>query len=227
MRIVLLSDTHEQHREIAVPEGDLLVHAGDFTHRGDLEAIEEFDAWLGEQPHAHKVVIAGNHDRTFETTPEKAREKIRHATYLQDSGVTIGGVKIWGSPWQPWFLDWAFNLPRGAALRSKWDQIPADTDLLVTHGPPLGKLDHVKRGEDVGCEELAARLTELHVKLHVFGHIHEGYGVASANGVTYVNASNCDARYRANQAPIVVDWEDGRVRVAVEPATSARAKRGG
>lgn len=222
MRIVLLSDTHERHREIEVPDGDLLIHAGDFTNRGEFEAIEDFDAWLGELPHGKKLVIAGNHDITFETKPEEARRRITHATYLQDARVEIGGIKIWGSPWQPWFLDWAFNLRRGQALRAVWSRIPRDTDLLVTHGPPLGRLDRVPRGEDVGCEELAARLTELRVKMHVFGHIHEGYGVERAPGIMFVNASNCDAGYDATQAPIVVDWNGGEVTVVGPKRIAAR-----
>src|SRR6185503_8511517 len=99
---VCLSDTHDLHDRIAVPEGDLLLHAGDATMHGARGQIADFDAWLGTLPHPHKVVIAGNHDFLFERDPAAARRLVTNAVYLEDSGVTIGGLRIWGSPWQPW-----------------------------------------------------------------------------------------------------------------------------
>lgn len=205
MRVVCISDTHHQHRSLKVPDGDLLVCAGDFTRRGDRADVVAFDAWLGTLPHAHKVIIAGNHDFAFETDPAAARSWIQHATYLQDSGCVVDGLRVWGSPWQPRFFDWAFNLDRGAPLRAKWDLIPADTDVLITHGPPFGVLDRTHDGRRVGCEELAKAVARIRPKLHVFGHIHEDYGMVERDGVTYINASSCDLGYRPRQAPIVVD----------------------
>src|SRR5262245_5920777 len=131
MRIVCLSDTHDLHDRLLVPDGDLLLHAGDATMRGSLEQIEAFDQWLGTQPHRHKVVIAGNHDWGFQRTPAKARALIRHAVYLEDAATTIEGLRIWGSPWQPWFFDWAFNLQRGAEIAAKWALIPSGLDVLI------------------------------------------------------------------------------------------------
>lgn len=222
LRICLISDTHERHRELDVPDADLLIHAGDATMNGKLAAIADFDDWLGSLPHRSKCVIAGNHDRTLESKPEKARPLIRHATYLQDSGTTVGGLRIWGSPWQPEFMSWAFNLERGAPLREKWALIPADTDILVTHGPPLGHGDFVARGERVGCEQLALRLLELDVRLHVFGHIHEGYGVTHAGKTLFANASNCDLGYEATQPPILLEWKGrGAVPVVLEGGRAA------
>jgi predicted phosphohydrolase len=217
MRIVCLSDTHNRHAAIRVPEGDLLLHAGDATMHGTPEEIRAFDAWLGTLPHPHKVVIAGNHDWLFQREPEAARALITNAVYLEDSGATIGGLRLWGSPWQPWFLDWAFNLRRGRPLREKWDRVPPETDVLVTHGPPFGIRDRVRklfpgaiglalgRGESVGCEELLEAVGRLRPRLHLFGHIHEGYGTEQRDGTAFVNASSCDARYRAVNAPIVID----------------------
>ena len=205
MRVVCLSDTHHQHARLVVPEGDVLVCAGDFTRRGDRADVEAFDAWLGTLPHRHKIVIAGNHDFAFEREPAAARSWIRHATYLEDSGCEVEGLRVWGSPWQPRFFDWAFNLDRGAPLRAKWELVPADTDLLVTHGPPFGILDRTHDGRRVGCEELALAVARIRPKLHVFGHIHEDPGVVERDGTVYVNASSCDVRYRPVQPPIVVD----------------------
>jgi predicted phosphodiesterase len=205
MRIVCLSDTHNLHDRIRVPEGDLLVHAGDATMRGTAEEIAAFFDWLAGLPHRHKVVVAGNHDFLFEREPARARGLVHGATYLEDSAVEIEGLRIWGSPWQPWFYDWAFNLRRGAPLREKWDLIPQGTDVLVTHGPPHGVLDRVDQGELVGCADLREAVTRVRPTLHLFGHIHEGYGQERGEGTTFVNASICDRAYRPVNAPVVVD----------------------
>jgi hypothetical protein len=134
-----------------------------------------------------------------------ARALIQHATYLEDSEVVIEGLRIWGSPWQPAFFDWAFNLPRGPALRAKWQKIPTGVDILLTHGPPQGILDVVPRGDAVGCEELRAELSRIRPRLHVFGHIHHAYGQLEADGTRYVNAAICDEAYQATHPAIVVD----------------------
>ena len=204
MRIVCISDTHCRHDDVDLPDGDLLLHAGDATKRGTLDQIRDFDRWLGTLPHPHKVVIAGNHDFGFETDPT-ARALITNATYLQDEGIEIAGVSVWGSPWQPRFFDWAFNLDRGPDLAAVWAKIPDRTDVLLTHGPPRGILDRTFRGEDVGCDDLLEAAQRVKPKLHVFGHIHEAYGRLDRDGTTFVNASTCTLRYEATQAPIVVD----------------------
>ena len=205
MRIVCISDTHSLHDDVEVPDGDVLLHAGDFTRRGALEDVAAFDAWLAHLPHPHKIVVAGNHDFCFEDGPARARAHLTCATYLEDSGVQIGEHFVWGSPWQPRFFDWAFNLDRGEALARKWALIPDHTDILVTHGPPHGRLDTTVRGEDVGCEALAARVDVVRPALHVFGHIHEAYGVARTDATTFVNASVCTLRYAPTNAPFVID----------------------
>ena len=210
MRIVCISDTHGMHDSVVVPEGDVLIHAGDLTSRGTARQIRACGEWLAALPHRHKVVIAGNHDFLFESELARARELIESPglTYLHDSGVEIEGVHFWGSPWQPWFHDWAFNLERGEALVEVWAKIPSATDVLITHGPPFGVLDRVARGgHSVGCEALAERLQGLEVKLHVFGHIHEDYGVQlGADGRVAINASIATLSYTPTQAPVVVDW---------------------
>jgi Icc-related predicted phosphoesterase len=217
MRIVCLSDTHNLHGRIRVPDADLLIHAGDATMHGTPEELEAFDAWLAGLPHRHKVVVAGNHDFLFEQEPERARGILHSAVYLQDSGVEIEGLRLWGSPWQPWFFDWAFNLRRGRLLREKWDLIPDATDILITHGPPHGILDRVGgplprlmagvtgRLAHVGCEELRVAVFRLRPRLHVFGHIHECYGREDRDGIAFLNASNCSRAYKAANPPLVVE----------------------
>ena len=205
MRIVCLSDTHSLHDRIAVPEGDLLLHAGDATMRGTGAEVAAFLDWLADQPHRHKVLVAGNHDFLFEREPEAARARVRNAVYLEDAGLEIEGLRIWGSPWQPWFHDWAFNLHRGAPLRERWDRIPPGTDVLVTHGPPFGVFDRTDTGEQVGCADLLEAVGRIRPRLHMFGHIHEAYGRETRDGTTFVNASICDRAYRPVNPPVVVD----------------------
>lgn len=218
MRIVCMSDTHCLQHNFKVPEGDLIIHAGDFSSIGTDREVRKFAKWFRGLPHPHKVVIAGNHDRFFERQPEIARSYLEpDIIYLEDSGCEIGGLKFWGSPWQPEFERWAFNLPRnGVKLLEKWAMIPADTDVLITHGPPSGVLDQVRpritawgMPEDgsgpLGCEQLAARVACVRPKLHVFGHIHDGYGQITQDGTTFVNASVCDEDYRPMNRPIVVE----------------------
>jgi len=205
LRIVCLSDTHNRHAELVVPDGDVLLHAGDFTGRGTEREVATFGEFLARLPHAHKVVVAGNHDFLFESDPARARELLGEVTYLQDEGATIAGLSVWGSPWQPWFYDWAFNLPRGPALAERWSLVPEGTDVLVTHGPPKGILDRTSSGLEVGCEELLKARDRIRPRLHLFGHIHEAYGTA-AGAILSVNGCNCNLRYRARNPPVVVDW---------------------
>lgn len=212
MKIVCISDTHLQHN-FKVPDGDVLVHAGDGTRMGKHHEIWDWAGWMGGLPHKHKIAIAGNHDWGFQKDPFVSRELMqRHGiTYLQDSGVMIDGVKFWGSPWQPEFCGWAFNLSRFEGdLTRVWEQIPDDTNVLVTHGPPKNILDltgdKYHAAENVGCWDLRERVRKLKaLKLHVFGHIHTSYGQELADGVKFVNASTCDENYDPVNPPIVVD----------------------
>jgi len=212
-RIVCLSDTHNCNERIEVPDGDVLIHAGDATTVGTHEQIRRFSDWFASLPHPHKVFVAGNHDWLFEKDNDSARSLLDPAiVYLQDSAIEIDGLKIYGSPWQPRFFDWAFNLNRGQEMAEKWAMIPDDIDILITHGPPNGILDLVPRkgwDENTGCEELRKRVEKItkvgRLKLHVFGHIHCGYGVHDDSGVKFVNASTCDEQYDPTQPPIVID----------------------
>lgn len=206
MRIVCISDTHNRLDKMKIPPGDLLLHAGDLTGRGSLDELRRFDQLLATLPHRHKVIIAGNHDWGFQREPAAARELIQSAVYLQDSEVTIQGLRIYGSPWQPWFLDWAFNGARGGSLKPIWDRIPAGIDILITHGPPLGHGDQLARGGRAGCPELLDAIRRVRPRYHIFGHIHEAYGITQEGVTTCINASSCDLRYQPVQPPVVIDW---------------------
>jgi predicted phosphodiesterase len=209
MRLVCISDTHGLHRRMPeVPDGDVLIHAGDCLGQGTLANVEDLNDWLGTLPHRHKIVIAGNHDWAFKETPDLAVDALTNAIYLEDSGVIIDGVRFWGSPWTPTFMDWAFMLDRGQPLHNKWQQIPDNTDVLITHGPPKNVGDEVNLGfkcQNVGCVDLLHRLAQLHLKAHIFGHIHEGYGQYDHGEATLINASTCTPRYAPTNTPIVLD----------------------
>ena len=220
MRIVFISDTHDQHdRMLApIPDGDILIHAGDATMMGRINEIAAFGAWFRNLPHKHKVLVAGNHDWLFEKNPELAIQLLNNGilninrgddvVYLKDSGAEIAGLKIYGSPWQPTFYDWAFNLDRGEPIKAKWDLIPEGLDILITHGPPMGIHDQITPHmgtEHLGCEELMKAVERVKPKIHVFGHIHGGYGKTPYVYTTFVNASICNEAYKPVNEPIVID----------------------
>ncbi len=209
MRIVCISDTHGQHGNLTVPPGDLVLHAGDFTKRGTQLEVREFLHWFARLPHRHKVFIGGNHDFFLEKSPALFAEMIpANCHYLNDSGIEIEGIRIWGSPITPFFYDWAFNRHRGAEIRQHWDLISPATDLLITHGPAYGMLDQTFLGAHVGCEELRQTIQTVKPRLHLFGHIHEAYGQHLAGETLFVNASVVNLQYRLCNLPQIVEWDD-------------------
>jgi Icc-related predicted phosphoesterase len=215
MIITFISDTHTKHRycELDLPGGDLLIHAGDLMNSGhDENDVWEFLDWFDKQEqYKSHVFIAGNHDRFFENKPDETKNILReypYLTYLQDHTHTIDGVKIYGSPWQPEFYNWAFNLPRnGVELQENWSNIPNDTEILITHGPPWGHCDVTPYGNlNVGCELLRVRVDELKPKIHVFGHVHSGYGYYYNGHTHFINAAVLNERYNYENKPLTVDW---------------------
>jgi Icc-related predicted phosphoesterase len=239
MRLVFVSDTHlldfMRETPLVIPDGDVLVHCGDATMRGDYQEIALFATRFAAYPHKRKIFVPGNHDWEFQRAYERYRpgdedsfgdlSAVDWADVLIDRAVIIDGVKFYGSPWQPEFCNWAFNLPRGAALREKWDLIPDDTDVLVTHGPPMGVLDRVwtwKPGsgkmtgkpaysrrirEHVGCADLMAAVKRVNPKVHAFGHIHSDYGTRSMTGLrtAFINCALANEKYHLTNKPVVFD----------------------
>lgn len=207
------------------PEADFLIVAGDFLGnywpgRGahgeiaqQLNELEALDRLCGqlkyEGVYKEVFIVAGNHDWCFEKSNKLSRNRIKNAVYLQDEAVNVGTpeggiVKIYGTPWQPFFCDWAFNFPdhyadffrARAHARRCWDLIPEDTQILITHGPAHGILDETYEGLHVGCTWLKERLQHLpHLRLHVCGHIHHSRGQKKIGSTLFVNAAICGEDY--------------------------------
>ncbi|XP_050404566.2 metallophosphoesterase MPPED2 [Patella vulgata] len=217
-----------------LPAGDVLLHAGDFSNIGLPTDIENFNNYLETVPYKVKVAIAGNHELTFDDQFVKEdRERLKHCfciteknfedrlkqlnitnikemltncIYLEDQSLNLCGIKIYGTPWQPEFCGWGFNLKRGQPCLDKWNLIPEDTDILMSHGPPLGYGDMCSGNNRAGCAELLFTIQRrVKPKYHVFGHIHEDYGVTTDGFTTYINASTCNLRYKAVNPPVVFD----------------------
>ncbi|RLN49304.1 hypothetical protein BBJ28_00007189 [Nothophytophthora sp. Chile5] len=226
LRVVCLSDTHGRHRNVMnVPDGDVLLHCGDFTNHGTHEEIRNFNEWLGALPHRHKFVIAGNHDLCMDVSeynlhwdkefrhkeyndPTLSRELLTNCTYIENRSVVIDGVKIYGSPMTPPIPGRvaAFNVARGFAEQQHWAKIPADVDVLVTHGPPNGILDKTVTGLHVGSETLLREImSRVRPRFHIFGHIHEAYGAARVGKTVFVNCATNTLLGKPRHAPVVLD----------------------
>lgn len=211
MRLVCISDTHSLHDQIPkIPDGDILVHAGDCTASGRLSQLEQFTDWMGRLPHKHKVLIAGNHDYCFERDPESSREMCnkRGVIYLQDQSVVIDSLSLYGFPWQPIFRHMAFNAPE-RELEERLRNVPDNTHVLISHGPALRIFDFIPaENAHVGCYALAQRIEQLpSLKAHICGHIHESYGYAvrESDGLKFANASTCTEKYKPTNPPIIID----------------------
>jgi len=229
LRFVCISDTHGRHRELTsrLPEGDVLLHAGDFSMSGELDEITDFASWMQSLPFQRKVVIAGNHDLTFDRTytgnhgknkSDTDASAVREAfasicnstnsvVYLEDEEYCFHGVRIYGTPWQPEFGFWAFNLPRGQELARKWKAVPPGIDILMVHGPPLGRGDIVfPSHKHIGCADLLAEIqTQIRPAYVVCGHVHEGAGVTYDGTTHFLNASSLDEHYDRIHPPLVFD----------------------
>lgn len=211
MKIICISDTHNLQDALnkSMPEGDILIHAGDFTSRGKLAETIEVYGWLANLDYKHIIVIPGNHDFLCQRNDKEARRIMANDKihYLIDEEIVIDGIKFWGSPWTPFFFDWAFNIEPGKEPE-QWEKIPNDVDVLITHGPPYEILDTSSyKNEHCGCKALAYKIKQIKPRFHIFGHVHEGYGVKQIDETTYINASTCNSKYHPVNKPIVFDIE--------------------
>ncbi|RSL17694.1 Icc-related predicted phosphoesterase [Edaphobacter aggregans] len=205
MVLVLFGDTHELHREVEVPAGDILICVGDFTmFSRSFSAIVDFNEWLGELPHRHKIVVPGNHEFFLESNP-KRRGLLDNAHVLLDEGIEIEGLRFYGSPMTPLYGA-AFGKSSPNDRERHWSKVPDDTHVLVTHGPPFGILDvSPDQADRMGDPELRNRVRELSsLKLHAFGHIHGAHGAVEQDGVTFANVALMGHLGDLVQAPTVL-----------------------
>jgi Icc-related predicted phosphoesterase len=249
MRITHISDTHNKHNQLngKLPGGQLLIHSGDFTSIGRKHEVEKFIEWFSKQDYTHKVFIAGNHDLTFQSErmyenksahfeykeypvpgaegkPDWLVELLANLPdgvyYLENSSIKLEGINIWGSPYSPSFgYGWAFNKDRGHDIVQCWNEIPMDTDIVITHTPIYGYNDRASNtNQNVGCVDLYHRIREVQPHLHFAGHIHEAYGwktmgLTSWYDLQTFNGCSCNLRYEAENAPISFDYnfESGEI----------------
>lgn len=222
-KIVLISDVHGKWNKITIPECDLLISAGDYSFRGEMHMVKDFHTWLNKQPARHIISVQGNHETFADVGLAKAAalEACPNVHFIEHGAVEIEGLKIFGSAWTPWFYDWAYNAMRKLSdaqemqrpfIGDKWEDIPMDTEILITHGPAFGMLDQtyyidgVTPRERVGCDLLLQKIIQLeNLKFHVCGHIHSGHGQKSFHGKQFYNASICGETYQADYEPIIVE----------------------
>ncbi len=215
MKIVALSDTHNTHEELDIPDGDLLIHAGDFSIWGEFKEISNFSHWMVKQPHPYKLVIPGNHDRYCEGMLSFCKELFAPVVFEEANVITLAGLRILCYSWTPApnpNSQWKFHPEYGEqdGFKRFWECAPPPVDILVTHGPPQGILDRVKfthPGEDpnVGEYYLREYVKRNPPRLHLFGHIHEQYGKTTIGPTTFYNLCVCDDHYDPINPVTIID----------------------
>lgn len=222
MIIDCISDLHGHFPTL--DGGDLLIIAGDLTARHTILELDQFNEWVREQDYKKKVLIAGNHDTFFERgiyNPSNSSDNAvfvdSSVDYLCDSGTEYEGLKIWGSAWTPRFLGMNPHCMAFTYYNEEWFyeekimRVPKDIDILITHGPHRGCLDKTTSGESAGSTAIEAYIKYINrPKIHVFGHIHESYGMqekwVGTNDVMVksINCSHVNEHYQPVNKPIRV-----------------------
>lgn len=206
MKLAIISDVHNKYHNLQIPECDVLISCGDYSFHGEKHIVKDFHSWLDQQPANYIISVQGNHEtwvqKNFNEAKELAESVCPGVHFIEHGAIEIEGVKFFGSAWTPWFNNWAWNAHRGSEIAYYWSQIPEDTEVLITHGPPHGILDVVYAVDGVtpkgraGCYDLMDRINALpNLKMHCFGHIHSGSGEQEFNGIKFINASICDEMY--------------------------------
>jgi Icc-related predicted phosphoesterase len=209
MKMVALSDTHGNHRSVDIPEGDIIIHCGDFTRKSNYQEVMDFIQWYSELKFSHKILVAGNHDRFIEKRKQEFLEIIngKDIIYLENQSVQLEGYKLFGSPYTPIFGGiGAFTYPNEEEAREIWDIIPDGSDIIITHGPPMGFRDYSKtENKNTGCAVLLEQILKIKPAYHIFGHLHESYGIDYNEDTVFVNASLVNRAEELINNPIVIE----------------------
>lgn len=198
LKVAAISDTHQHHGAINLPPADVLVCAGDVCLEGTMFEFDGFAEWWNSLEYRYKVLVPGNHDWCFQKKEGTCRAWLPDTIVLIDQLAEIEGRIIWGSPYTPWFYNWAYNVPRGM-LHEHWDKIPINLDLLITHGPPHGVLDQARPmlSENLGDNELRHAVEQKKPARHVFGHIHGSGGrLVKVGDTAFHNISVVNEQYK-------------------------------
>jgi len=204
MKLTIISDTHMRHEELGPLSGDVLIHCGDFLKHEETETdLDNIDRWFGQQDFGLIVCIGGNHDFALQARSERTTQCFHNAVYLEDSALQYEGVNFYGAPWTPELRFFAFFQDR-AGLQKKWDLIPEDTHVLITHTPPYDILDKSSRGLVLGCPLLMRRVKSIAPVLHCFGHVHASAGQETVDGTHFVNAASIRKPDMPLRPPVII-----------------------
>jgi Icc-related predicted phosphoesterase len=212
-KIIAFSDTHGLHNKLIIPKCDIVIFAGDFSACNKPEEAPEFIDWFKSLPARWKIFTPGNHDLICDMN-YNLNDYLKWTNYVEGKGIMclggeryftketgvidLDGLRIYGSPYTPTFMNWAFMKDRGESIKREWDKIPKKLDILITHGPPYGILDQIfDKAEyvSIGCEELKLAVEKVRPKIHLFGHIHNGYGFEQNEFTKFYNVSVCNEGY--------------------------------
>lgn len=227
IRIVHLSDTHnflhKYPRNHFLPTGHILVHTGNFTNNGTAEEFNQFNEWLNSVAHLYhyRVVILGACDvKKFGNNFEAMKKMLSYATHvLCNESAVILGINFYGVPWNS-----QNTVKKNFSLRfsssSSLENIPENTEVLLTHGPAYQRLDvtyplnHDKEvdtdsklckskkerekdreiGEEIehwGSKELLDIINKFKPNLHLHGLAKESRGILPSFANSTMTVNSC------------------------------------
>ncbi len=200
MTITHLSDTHNLHRQVQkLPKADMIIHSGDISMRGTSKEVMDFIDWFIGLDYKYKIFIAGNHDYSLEGKQQDIIQSFlpNNCYYLCNSGIRIEGISFWGIPF-------FFSDDVSGRYKELIARIPNDTDVLITHNPPYRILDRA-HNIDFGCHDLLDKVLEVKPRYHLFGHIHDSYGVKKIGNTSFANAALVDEDYKLSNNPLIFE----------------------
>jgi len=202
MNVMFISDSCGQHDALMLPWGNMIIHAGNITRNGTRSEVVDFLQWFAHLNYQHKIFIAGTDDHFFEKEPKAVRRLIPAGViYLEESGVEIGGLKIWGSPYNSYNHGSAFGKTEEKIV-GHWEKIPDDSNMLVIHSPAYGVLDKNAKGEHEGSKDLLRKLVKVEPRYFICGHRQSTHGYEYRYGIHFINASVTNDEFKITHKPV-------------------------